>query len=457
MKKLITKIAILAVLIAFNIPLFNLNVFAEDVYYAAKGTATVDAEKDEIYDNSMTILFGKSGMTSVKAWALWDESNIYVFAEVYDKTPVDTPSDIFQPWNSDSIEIFINRDGKLTPGYEDDDFQYRIDINGNMSGMNKRGWGQEIVKDDLAKAKAAAKKTDTGYAIEYQIPLLSAVGQEGSQIGFDIGVNNCDIPNNRASLYAWGGGGNSGPNGWKVLEMMNTVPDEFKNQSSNEIIFKAGQNVAFNRVAYMSATAAWGNYPVNALDGDETTYAQTNQPGNVTFTLDLGYSIVVDKINLLFNDVNYPSEFKLEISSDNYVWNDFKLVQNVVGGEKLTLTFEPTDFRYLRLTPIKTVGDNELFGYALNELEVLSAKDQVIVLEQVADNEDYADLKGMPAEQTLAVGADVNDQSTKVIDWITIFNVVLICMIPVLIIVFVVQVILKKRKFVAKKEGEQDA
>lgn len=461
MKKNIPGITVFLALTLFSILAFARPVLAADVYYAARGTAVVDAEKDEEYENAMLLTFGKTGVASVKTWVLWDEKNLYVFAEVYDKTPVDTPEDIFQPWNSDSIEIFINRNGKLTPSYEDDDFQYRIDINGNMSGMNKQGWGQSMVKDDLALAQAAAKKTEMGYTVEYAIPLLSVVGQVGSRIGFDIAVNNCDIPNNRSSIYSWGSGGNTGPNGWKVLELMETVPEELRTQTGNEITFKSGQNVALRKVAYMSTIPAWGNYPQNAVDGDETTYAQANEGGPVTFTLDLGYPVIVDKINLLFMEECYISEFKLEISEDNYIWNELKNVQNVVGGQKVNLVFEPVDFRYLRLTPIQTVGDHELYGYALCEIEAYAARDQVLLLDQVADNGAYVDLGAYPEESVAAVGNNIADKDILrdmgIVDSNSTVNKVLLCTIWVLVVVFVVQVIGMVWKLSKKRGGKNDS
>ena len=353
--------------------------------YSAKGTPAIDGIKDDIYDNSMQISIGRSETVTAKVWTLWDETRLYVFAEVYDKQVVDTPDDIFQPWQSDSIEIYINRNGALTPGYEDDDQQVRVDCNGNISGMNKTGWGKEMIAKDISEISGAAVKTDTGYTTECSIPLRTAKGAPDSKIGFDVMVNNADFPNMRSSFFSWGGGGNSGPNGWNELIFMETVPDNLKSAASNEIMIKKGDNVAFNKTAYLSVSPGWENYGVCAIDGDLTTYAQGNENSLYSLTVDLHYVILCDRLTIKQNDSNYATGGKLEYSADNFLWNDLTEIQcsNPLVSE---ITFTPTDMRYVRFTPNGVVGGGFAFGYAISEFEVYAEKDQVIVLSERLDD-----------------------------------------------------------------------
>ena len=94
---------------------------------AVYGTPLVDGEYDEIWDNADELLINRyqtawNGADGVGR-VLWDEENLYVFIEVND-SELDKTSD--NPWEHDSIEVFIDENNTKTSYYEEDDGQYLI-------------------------------------------------------------------------------------------------------------------------------------------------------------------------------------------------------------------------------------------------------------------------------------------------------------------------------------------
>ncbi|MBQ7164579.1 MAG: hypothetical protein IJR61_04550, partial [Clostridia bacterium] len=79
--------------------------------YAAKGTPTVDAVKDERYNETMFIELGSDKTAIAEIYALWDLEYVYIYADVRDKTVSHIDGGVFSynPWNSDSLEVFVDR------------------------------------------------------------------------------------------------------------------------------------------------------------------------------------------------------------------------------------------------------------------------------------------------------------------------------------------------------------
>jgi len=166
---------------------------------AYQGTPTVDGKIDDIWKSVPRIKTDRSieehdqlpeGEKPATAWAkmLWDDGHLYVLAEVSDlKISVDNAD----PWETDSIEIFV--DGNLSKGgsYDDDDGQYRTDAKGNETvGSN----------DDIENYKSAVTKVDGGYVVEARIKMDTKAGKK---IGFDLQVNNDAGGGWRQSTMKW--------------------------------------------------------------------------------------------------------------------------------------------------------------------------------------------------------------------------------------------------------------
>lgn len=173
---------------------------------AIYGTPKIDGVKDDIWDkcpeipvnNPIMAWEGAKGAVRV----LWDESFIYCFFEVEDAV---LNKDSQNPYEHDSIEIFLDQNNGKTPYYEADDGQYRV---------NFEGYETFDHLPDKPGFKSVAKRTDKGYLVELAIPLL-APASEGMVMGFDAQVNDSNDKGIRVSIMKFS---DLTDNTWQTLE-----------------------------------------------------------------------------------------------------------------------------------------------------------------------------------------------------------------------------------------------
>lgn len=105
---------------------------------ALYGTPIIDGEKDDVWDKSMELVTNawikgvKGAVAKVKT--LWDENSLYVYAQVADEHLSKSSEN---PWEHDSVEIFIDYNNGKTEDYEFDDAQYRIDFDNKKAPRPK--------------------------------------------------------------------------------------------------------------------------------------------------------------------------------------------------------------------------------------------------------------------------------------------------------------------------------
>ena len=177
-------------LAALLVAALSVSASAASTSQAAKGTATIDGKKDNIYacDPLIIDIEESTGAkttdgATAKAWMAYDETNLYVYIEVTDK--VVTPKDkVTGDYQSDSPEVYVNFEGK----------------DGKIADINAAQitWGPEFkavtgggkyLTANKANIKTAYEYTDYGYTCEYAIPFAGFDAKEGATIGFSIGIN----------------------------------------------------------------------------------------------------------------------------------------------------------------------------------------------------------------------------------------------------------------------------
>lgn len=163
---------------------------------AIYGTPTINAELDEIWENAQVLetdtwVEGTSGSTA-QVRTMWDEENLYIFAEVTDAF-LTTASN--NPWEQDSVEIFVDQNNAKTDSYQGDDGQFRVNYE------NEQSYGGNASANNFT---TATQVTETGYIIEAAIALDAITPEIGTLIGFDFQVNNDDTGNgSRDSVVTW--------------------------------------------------------------------------------------------------------------------------------------------------------------------------------------------------------------------------------------------------------------
>ncbi|TYB66088.1 1,4-beta-xylanase [Nonomuraea sp. PA05] len=127
-----------------------------------------------------TWIQGTSGATA-KVRTLWSGSTLYVLAQVTDPALSESSAN---PWEQDSVEIFVDPGNGKTKGYEDDDGQYRVSFTGRVTvGGTFDAAG---VKDNV---RAAAVAVPGGYVVEAAVAMPTVTLGEGVPAGFDVQVN----------------------------------------------------------------------------------------------------------------------------------------------------------------------------------------------------------------------------------------------------------------------------
>lgn len=177
----------------------------------SKGTVKVDGKKDAAWDNAVTIplTIALGAKAAAKAKALWDENNLYVYAEVNDAV---LNADNANAWEQDSVEVFIDENNGKTDAYEDDDKQYRISYKNEQSFNGTKCKAENVT--------SAAKTTDKGYVVEAAFKWTDIKPAVGSLVGLEFQINDADASGSRAGTLSWF---DESGNGWASPGVFGTV------------------------------------------------------------------------------------------------------------------------------------------------------------------------------------------------------------------------------------------
>lgn len=174
---------------------------------AVQGTPVIDGTMDGSWDMADSLqvnhyILGETGATAV-AKTMYDKEYLYVLVEVSDDTP-GTSSE--NPWEQDSVEVFMDEDMGRTSEYGPDDGQYRVSRDNTVT-VNGPVGGDKVF--------SAVTEVSGGYMVEIAIPFQSGAKSPREQIGFDIQVNDDQGGGKRDSFTKWN---DVTDNGWKSTE-----------------------------------------------------------------------------------------------------------------------------------------------------------------------------------------------------------------------------------------------
>ena len=159
-----------------------------------KGTVTIDRVKDAIWDTvePVPMTVKTMGVTEEDSQfrALWDDNYLYVIIEVKDSLLNDKNTN---PWEQDSVEIFVDQNNRKTTSYEADDAQYRVNFK-NQKSFNG---------GDEERFQSFTRVVLGGYWVEVAIPFTHNKPQAGDLIGFDVQINEADATGSRIGIRNW--------------------------------------------------------------------------------------------------------------------------------------------------------------------------------------------------------------------------------------------------------------
>ncbi|MEN8906279.1 MAG: endo-1,4-beta-xylanase [Clostridiales bacterium] len=160
---------------------------------ASKGKPVIDGKIDDCWLDSKPVTTNviTQGTDTAKAeiQTLWSNGFLYILANVTD----DVLSDVnANPWEQDSVEVFLDENMARTLSYENDDGQYRVNYNNVYSGTE--------VSEEFSSATSI---TDTGYIVEMALPFKTINGKIYDYIGFDIQINDDNGSGIRTGMANW--------------------------------------------------------------------------------------------------------------------------------------------------------------------------------------------------------------------------------------------------------------
>lgn len=145
-----------------------------------KGTVSIDGNADAAWANvdviPLSIVLGAEVTATAKA--LWDAENLYVYVEVKDANLDATAS---ADHEKDSVEVFIDENNAKAETYEDDDKQYRVNIENEQTFKGTKCMAENI--------KSAVVKTSDGYVLEAAYKWTDITPSNGKQIGIEFQIN----------------------------------------------------------------------------------------------------------------------------------------------------------------------------------------------------------------------------------------------------------------------------
>jgi endo-1,4-beta-xylanase len=159
-------------------------------------TPAVDGEIEAAWDTAVAVrtdvlVEGSADGAKADVRLLWDEQRLYVLAEVTD-SQLDAGSS--NPWEQDSVEIFVDPDNAKNGPFLPADGQYRINFENDQSVSGDL----DVIGENLTSAAAV---TGDGYLIEASIALTTPPSV-GSFIGLELQVND-GTDGVRTAVHTW--------------------------------------------------------------------------------------------------------------------------------------------------------------------------------------------------------------------------------------------------------------
>ncbi|WP_158299949.1 endo-1,4-beta-xylanase [Glycomyces paridis] len=187
----------------------------------ADAAPAIDGEREAAWDEANTVatdvvIEGDESGAKADVSLMWDEGALYALFEVTDPQ-LDESS--VNPWEQDSVELFLSPGNAREGGYGDADGQYRVSFT-NAVSLGGNG-------PDSGELTSAAAVTDTGYRVEVALTLAEGQGVVGAEHGLELQVND-GTDGARTGVRTWydptGLSWNTNAN-WGIAELVEEVDE----------------------------------------------------------------------------------------------------------------------------------------------------------------------------------------------------------------------------------------
>lgn len=163
---------------------------------------------------------------SGKIFVKWDNSNLYIAADINDDMPLKNSKTKNNIWNGDAIELTIGLNPSADPGRDSfvkGDKQIGLGT-GDGSKVKPSVWDWTSARAPEG-SRIAVKKRPGGYTLEARIPwasIGSLAPAAGMRLGFDCAIDDSDDGKSRTKQIVWNGDYMfyKDPGVWGVLELV---------------------------------------------------------------------------------------------------------------------------------------------------------------------------------------------------------------------------------------------
>jgi endo-1,4-beta-xylanase len=167
---------------------------------AKKGTPVIDGTVDDAWADAPEIetnikVEGNGAGARAKIKLMWDESNTLYL--LYTVTDAKLGKKNENPWEQDSVEVFIDENNARAPAYDSDDAQFRVNY------VNVQTFAGNA---NAKRIRSATKEIPGGYLVEAAIKMDTITLQPGAIIGFDAQINDDLGTGSRGSVQMWNDG-----------------------------------------------------------------------------------------------------------------------------------------------------------------------------------------------------------------------------------------------------------
>lgn len=332
---------------------------------AKYGTPTVDGTVDAIWNDAPAMPLSRYQMAwqgaTGTAKALWDDHNLYVLFQVTDQQ-LDHAS--ANPWEQDSVEVFLDQDNEKSSSYKADDGQFRINY------LNETSFNPPSIAEGFV---SAVKTNGSNYTVEVQIPLGAVTPANDLEIGFDAQINDAK-DGARQSVAAWNdtsGMGYQDPSVFGVLKLVGKG-----SAGGGGIVYVppvGGVNTNDGAVSITPSFTSLNGRTIGTITGDllKQALAQATAGANgaksITIDIPAQPNATAYELQLPTNSLQSQDAYELTLRTSGATIRvpSHMLSKTNVGADQVSLRIAPASLEGVDAATREQIGDRPAFDLSI--------------------------------------------------------------------------------------------
>lgn len=249
---------------------------------ATFGSPKVDGKMDGIWNNATPIVPKYTSTpenTNVLFRAMWDDDALYILAQVKDQF---VSKDSVNPYEQDSVEIFVDENNDKSVEFGTDDLQFRVNYANDATAD----------KGDILRLYSATSEVEGGYIIEARIEWMKPVDND-TLVGLELQINDGKGATRVGTINVFDGTNNA----WQNTSLFGNLI--LKGKKADSV---TGIN-PYKLLSLIKSTETldeteYTNYNI-LVEAIETAMNVVNKSGAIQEEIDEQYQAILDAIDKL--------------------------------------------------------------------------------------------------------------------------------------------------------------